>query len=328
MNRLRNVARIMSLAVGLHIGAGAVAGSASAQTFPSEDFHFIVGFPPGSGADVLTRFFAAKLQIASGRTVIVENRTGAAGNIATEAVARAKPDGHTLLLGAGSAIAAGMYLFKNPTVDVTKAFQIAATLNRQAFMLTVDAKSPHKSVAELTAAMKAKGDKASYATTAATGIVLGEMYKSITGVQAVEVRYRGAAEALPELAAGRLDYGSFDPACTLAQARAGRLRILAQSSAQPLKALEGIPTMEAAGVPGIDLTSWWAIHAPIATPRANIDKLNVWFKQILSEPETAKFLADVGGDVFISTPDDAQALFIREEKAWKEYVRIAKIDPQ
>jgi tripartite-type tricarboxylate transporter receptor subunit TctC len=328
MNRIRNVARIMSVVVGLHAGAGVLASSASAQTFPSEDFHFIVGFPPGSGADVLTRFFAAKLQMVSGRTVIVENRTGAAGNIATEAVARAKPDGYTLLLGAGSAIAAGMHLMKTPSVDVTKAFQIVATLNRQAFMLTVDSNSPYKSVAELTAAMKAKGDKASYATTAATGIVMGEMYKSITGVRAVEVRYRGAAEALPELAAGRLDYGALDPVFTLAQSRAGRLRILAQSSAQPLKALTGIPTMADAGVPGIDLTSWWAVHAPIATPRANVDRLNAWFKQILSEPETVKFLADLGGDAFISTPDDAQALFIREEKAWKEYVRLAKIDPQ
>ena len=327
MNHIRNIARAMSLVVGL-AGAGLSVCGASAQTFPSEDFHFIVGFPPGSGADVLTRFFASKLQAASGRTVIVENRTGAAGNIATEAVARAKPDGYTLLLGAGSAIAAGMHLMKTPSVDVTKAFQIVATLNRQAFMLTVDSKSPYKSVAELTAAMKAKGDKASYATTAPTGIVLGEMYKSITGVQAVEIRYRGAAEALPELASGKLDYGALDPAFTLAQARAGRLRILAHSSGQPLKALENIPTMKAAGVPGIDLTSWWAVHAPIATPRANVDKLNAWFKQILSEPETVKFLADLGGDAFISTPDEAQALFIREEKAWKEYVRLAKIVPQ
>ena len=318
----------MRLALLAGLGLIAACAGARAEPYPSQDIHLISAFPPGSGADVLTRFFAAKLQAVSGRTVIVENRTGAAGNIATEYVARAKPDGYNLLLGAGSAIAAGMYLIKNPTVDVTKAFQIVATLNRQAFMLTVDSKSPYKSVADLTTAMKAKGDKASYATTAATGIVMGEMYKSITGVQAVEVRYRGAAEALPELAAGRLDYGALDPVFTLAQARAGRLRILAQSSAQPLKALEGIPTMEAAGVPGIDLTSWWAIHAPIATPRANVDKLNAWVKQILSDPETAKFLGDLGGDVFISTPDDAQALFIKEEKAWKEYVRIAKIDPQ
>lgn len=302
--------------------------SANAQTFPAQDFRFVVGFPAGSGADTLTRFFAEKLQAASGRTVIVENRPGAAGNIATEAVARAKPDGYTLLLGAGSAIAAGMHLMKTPSVDVTKAFQIVATLNRQAFMITVDAKSPHKNVAELTAALKAKGDAASYATTAPTGIVLGAMYKSIAGVNAEEVRYKGAADALGEFATGKLDFGALDPAFALSQQRAGRLRVLAHSSGLPLKAVADVPTMEAAGVPGIDLTSWWAVHAPIATPRPVVDQLNAWFKQILSTPEAATFLGNLGGDPFINTPDDAQALFIREEKAWKDYVRLAKIEPQ
>ena len=299
-----------------------------AQAYPSQDIHMVVGFVPGSGADVLTRFFAEKLRQKSGRTVVVENKVGAAGNIATEFVARTKPDGYTLLLGAGSAVAAGMHLTKNPSVDVTKAFQIAATLNRQAFLLSVDAKSPYMSVADLTKAMKPKGENASYATTAPTGIVMGEMYKSKTGVQAVEIRYKAAADALNEFASGKLDYGAMDPVFALAQQREGRLRVLAHSSGSPIEALKGIPTMAESGVPGMDLTSWWAVHVPAATPKPVVDQLNVWFKEILLQPDTKEFLNKFGGDPFISTPEEGQILFVKDEKNWADYVRIAKIEPQ
>ena len=153
-----------------------------------------------------------------------------------------------------------MHLAKNPPVDVIKAFQIAGTINRQAFMLVVDAKSPYKTVAEITAAMKAKGDKATYATAAPSGIVMGEMYKAITGVKAVEVRYKDAVGSLNELLDGKLDYGMHDPVFSLAQQREGRLRILAHSSGKRLDAIPDIPTMAESGVTGMDLTSWWAYH--------------------------------------------------------------------
>ena len=119
---------------------------ANAEDYPDQDLHFITSFPPGSGADVLTRFFAEKVRVLTGRTVIVENKTGANGAIAVQYTAKAKPNGYTMYLSAGSATAAQMHLFKVPPVDVLKAFQLAATLNRQAFMLTVDAKSPYRSV--------------------------------------------------------------------------------------------------------------------------------------------------------------------------------------
>ena len=143
---------------------------ARAQAYPNQDIHFVTGFPPGSGADVITRYFAEKTRALSGKNVIVENKPGASGSIATEYVARSKPDGYTLLINAGSGTAAGMHLMKSPPVDVLKAFRIAGTINRQAFMMVVDAKSPYKSVAEITAAMKAKGSKASYAVSAPSAI--------------------------------------------------------------------------------------------------------------------------------------------------------------
>jgi tripartite-type tricarboxylate transporter receptor subunit TctC len=300
----------------------------SAEDYPNQDFHFITSFPPGSGADVLTRFFAEKVHVLTGRTVIVENKIGANGAIAVGYTARAKPDGYTMYLSAGSATAAQMHLFKVPPVDVLKAFQLAATLNRQAFMLTVDAKSPYTSVPQLTAAMKQKGNAATYAVAATSGIIMGEMYKAITGVTALELRYKDSAGALNDMASGRVDYGMHDPVFSLAQQREGRLRVLAHSSGQRLAAIPDIPTMAESGVPGMDLTSWWAVHLPSATPRPIIDQINTWFNKILAMDDTREFLNRFGGDPFVSTPDAAQALFIKEEQAWGEYVRIARIEPQ
>jgi tripartite-type tricarboxylate transporter receptor subunit TctC len=306
----------------------ALCSGAQAQQYPSQDIHFVTGFPPGSGADVITRYFAEKLRPLAGRTILVENKVGAAGAISIEYAAKSKPDGYTILLNAGSATAASMHLLKKPPVDVLKSFQIAATINRQAFMMVVDAKGPYKSVADLTAAMKAKGDKASYATAAPSGIVMGEMYKSITGVQAVQVLYKDAVSSLNELMDGKLDYGTHDPVFSLAQQREGRLRILAHSSGQRLNAIPDVPTMAEAGVTGMDLTSWWALHVPTGTPAPVIDALNGWMKQVLETEETKKFLNQFGGDPFISTPAAGQALFIKDEKNWADYVRIAKIEPQ
>lgn len=302
--------------------------SARAQDYPNQDLHFITGFPPGSGADVLTRFFSEKLRALINRNIIVENKVGASGSIAVEYVARSKPDGYTFLLNAGSGTAAGMHLVKNPPVDVVKAFQIAATLNRQAFMLTVATDAPYKTVQDVTAAMKAKGDKATYAAAAPSGIVMGEMYKQIAGVQAVEVRYKDSAGSLNDMLSGRIDYGMHDPVFSLAQQREGRLRILAHSSGRRLDAIPDVPTMAESGVTGMDLTSWWAVHVPIATPKPVVDQINAWFVQIVRSDDTKKFLNSFGGDPFILTPAEAQALFAKDEKAWGDYVRLAKIEPQ
>src|SRR5690606_26670841 len=158
--------------------------------------------------------------------VIVENKSGAGGNIAQEYVGRSKPDGYTIFVHAGSAVAANVSMFKKPVfADVGKAFQVAATINRQPFMLVVDAKSPYKTTAELTEAMKKKGDKASYAYAAPTGQVMGELYKVATGVKALEVGYKTAPDSLNDLSSGAVDYGMHDPVFALAQQREGRLRI-------------------------------------------------------------------------------------------------------
>jgi tripartite-type tricarboxylate transporter receptor subunit TctC len=323
--RSREWLRAGGLALATFAGVGATA--ACAQEYPSQDIRLICAFPPGSGADVLVRYFAEKLRPLAGRTVIVENKAGAGGNIATEYVAKSKPDGHTIFVHAGTAVAANQSLFRKPPVDVAKAIRVVATINRQPWMLTVDAKSPYKSVADLTAAMKAKGDKASYATAAPTGKIMGEIYKNATGLAAVEVTYRTAPDSLNEMTSGKLDYGMHDPVFSLAQQREGRLRILAVSTARRLDAAADLPTMTELGIP-MDLTGWWAAMVPTGTPQPAIDKIHQWFVDMVSTQETKAFLNKFGGDPYVNTPEKAQEMFETAIKEWGEYVRMAKIEPQ
>ena len=312
----------------LAAAALAMAPGAFAQDYPSQDIRFMCGFPAGSGADVLVRYFAEKVRPLANHTIIVENKVGAAGNIAAVYTARAKPDGYTVYVHAASAIAANMHLFKKPPIDATKDLQIAAGVNKQPFMVVVAANSPYKTLAELTAAMKAKGDKASYAQSNTSGKVMGELYKQAAGVKAVEVAYRTANDSLNDFARGVVDYGMLDPVSALSQARAGRLRMLAVSTAQRMQAVPDLPTMAEAGVPGVELLTWFAAMVPSATPRPIIDKLNGWFNQVLATEETKKFLNNFGGDPFVTTPEDGQALFRQHVKDWESFVRAARIEPQ
>ena len=300
---------------------------AQAQDYPSQDIRLICGFPPGSGADVFVRYFAEKLRPVAGRTVVVENKVGAASNIATEFVARSKPDGHTLYPFTATTVAASMHLFKNPPVDVGKAIRVAATTSTLAFMLVVDAKSPYKTVAELTAAMKQKGSRASYAVSANPGRIMGAIYRDKAGLEALEVQYRTAADSLNEMLSGKLDYGLLDPIFSLAQQREGRLRVLAISASKRLQSQPDLPTMTESGVP-MDLDLWWGVMVPTATPKPIVDKINAWFGEIVRTEETKKFLNGYGADPLINTPERAQQMFETAIKEWAEYVRMAKIEPQ
>src|SRR5262245_5467134 len=181
------VRRFASAAAPAMLLAAISSFAAQAQSYPNQDIHFICAFPPGSGADVLVRYFGEKVRPLTGKNVIVENKPGAGGHIALEYVARAKPDGYTVFVHAGSGAAASMSLLKAPSVDVSKQIQIAGTINRQPYMIVVHQSKPYKTLAELTAAMKEKGDKATYGTSNPSSTILAEIYRNATGVKAAQV---------------------------------------------------------------------------------------------------------------------------------------------
>ncbi len=307
--------------------AAVIATPLNAQQYPSQDLHFVCAYPAGSGADLFVRYYADKMRPVVGRNIIVENKPGAVSNIATEYVARAKPDGYTIYIQGGSSIAANMSLFKNPPVDIGKAIQVVAPLNMQPYMLAVDAKKPWKNLGELTAYLKEKKEKASYSTSNPPGKVMGAIYKHVAGLQAVEVPYRTSFDTANDVASGAIDYALYDPVYSTAGARKGTLRILAISTGARMKADPDLPTMAEQGIP-MDLLGWFAAMAPMGTPRPIVDQLNKWFNEVNATEESRKFLNSIGGDPWITTPDEGQARLIRDIKDWGDYVRTANIEPQ
>lgn len=301
-------------------------GRAFAQAYPTQDVHFISGSAAGSGADVIVRYFAEKMRPLMGRTIVVENRVGALGNIAAEHTARSKPDGHTIFITGANALASNVHMLKPPGRG-PEMLQIVATINRATMIIAVHPDSPIKTVAELTAALKAKGDKASYAISNPTAKVMGAMYKARAGLDAVEVSYKAGADYLNDLASGTIDYAVTDNILGMAQARQGKMRLLAVGSGERMQSASDLPTLTEAGYQ-MDVRSWWAAAVPIATPKPIVEQLNAWFNQIVGSDETKVFLNNIASDPWVTKPDEAQAFLHRQVKDWAEYVRIAKLEPQ
>lgn len=311
------------------MSSSAFAGSAFGQaSYPTQTIRTICMFPPGTGADVLVRFYANKLSKLAGKSVIVENRAGAFGNIATEAVYRAKPDGYTIYIAPGSSVlAAAPSLFKKINYDPLNGFEHVTTLGKLSFMLVVAGDSPYKTVAQLTDYLKKQGDKASYGSVANTGLVSSELYKAAFGLKTVEVKYKDASAAANDLMSGQLAFVHIDPITFAAQIKQGKIRPLSQASAERIKAMPEVPGAKEAGIPNSDLTAWWSVHTPKGVPKPILDKLEGWFNQISADPETGDFLKKAGTDVFPGTQASVRALLEKDLKAWKGYVELAKIPP-
>jgi tripartite-type tricarboxylate transporter receptor subunit TctC len=302
-----------------------------AQDYPTQDIHVICTFPAGTGADIYVRYFSEKMSALAGKPVIVDNRGGAMGNIGTEAAAKSKPDGYTILIVPGSStMASAVSTFKKLPFDPIKDFTPVTTLAKLGFVLVVDPKTPLKSIADLTAHLKAKGAKASYGTSANTGTVAAELYKKYAGLpQVTKVSYKENGTAMNDMYAGNLDFLSVDAVWAIEQARAGRLRALAVTSADRLSVLPDVPTVEEAGVKDYgDVTPWWAVFVPAKTPQPIVDKLEAWFNQIVKSDETKKFLNNLGGDPFPGNSRMLTQLLAKDIKRWGEYYKLANIEPQ
>jgi tripartite-type tricarboxylate transporter receptor subunit TctC len=318
------------------MGALALAGLAMAvpthvsaqETYPNRDIHVVVGFPAGSGADVYARYFANKLAQATKVAVIVENKPGANSSIATEHVARSKPDGYTIFIGGSDSFGSPLYLFKKPPTDPRKDFIYVSPLVSQGFILTVAADKPYKNVAELTAAMKTKGDKASYPTTNNPALILGEAYKKAAGLNTVQIGYRTSADFLNDMMSGTLDWVWADPVFGLARIREGKFKPLAVSTAKRISSIPDIPTAKEAGIADIDMNLWWVTAVPAGTPQPIVDKLNALWTQIGKDPETKEFLAKNGAEPWTASLAETKALIDKEIKDWEVYVKLGKIEAQ
>jgi tripartite-type tricarboxylate transporter receptor subunit TctC len=297
-----------------------------AQDFPNRRITLLVGFAAGSGADILARYYATELASETGQTVIVENKPGANGIIAAQAVKHAKPDGYTLLFAPSAGMAGGKFLYANLPYDAEKDFIVVAPLLDVAFALAVGAKSPAKSVTELTALLKAKTG-ARYGTSNSTGIAATEVYKTLTQFDAQQVQYRTTADALGDLTDGTLDFLFVDGVMALSQQKAGRLRLLATTGAR-IEGAPDVPTMREAGVANYNFAVWWMIMAPAGTPGDVVATLNKIFTRINSKAETKAFLATVASQPLIGTPPEMVEKLHQDIEVWAQIAKTGNIVPQ
>ncbi len=302
--------------------------SAFAQSdYPAGPIRAISMFPPGAGADGRIRYYSAKLAEKTGKTVVVENRAGAFGNIATEFVARSKPDGYTIYIcPSSSMLVANRFIFKNLTFDPINDFEHITTLHEFAFSLIVRSDRFH-SVPEITAYLKEKGDKASYGTIAAPGYVAGEVYKAKFNLATVEVKYKEPNSLINDLLNGQIDYTFVDLNTVAGPVKDGKMKALCMTSAEALKNVPGVPGAREAGIPGLDLRNFWSVHVPAKTPKPICDKLEIWFNEIAASPDVVKFNAATGADALIGNSKMLRELLERETRNWATYAKIAQLVP-
>jgi tripartite-type tricarboxylate transporter receptor subunit TctC len=308
------------------LALGASTPPAVAQDYPTRPLHVFIGFPAGSGADILGRYFTAQMEKLAGRPVVVENKPGANSNIAAGIVANAKPDGYSILFVANSNMAGSRYLFKNLPFDTVKDFTPAATFAQIAFVLVVGGKSPIKSVAELTAYLKSRSQN-KYGTTNQTAILATEYYKQVAGIDAVQVAYRTAPEALPDVEDGTLDFMIMDGTFAVGPIKAGKIRALAVMTSQRIAALPDVPTMAEAGV-NFEWAPWWGAYLPAATPAAIVAKVGGWINQISKTEETRAFLERIAALPMHDDTAAANARLLSDIEKWAPLVKAAKIEPQ
>jgi tripartite-type tricarboxylate transporter receptor subunit TctC len=314
-----------TLLQGAALATAGLALPASAQEFPAgKQISFVCAFPAGSGADIQVRYLADKMSAIVGQTIIVENKPGAAGNIAARHVVESRPDGFTVYVHSGSATAGNMHLLKSPPFDVRTALKPVASISRAPFTLVVAAKHPAKNVRELTEILKKKGANANYGAGSTSAKIMGELYKLRAGLETVEVNYRTSLESMNDLLSGRLDFSSFDAAFARSQEREGRIRILAVGSGERTKALSDVPTMREQGVDMAHI-GWWGAFVAAGTPDPIVQKWNEFFTKLLSQKDVIDFHTTIGADVFVQSPKATHDLLVKTVDEWEELVRLAKI---
>jgi len=302
---------------------------AYSQEYPAREIRSICNFGPGSGADIIVRFYSDRLSKLAGKPVIVENKVGAAGMIATDALAKAKPDGHTILITpVSSTIAAAPYLFKSLPFDTTKDFQAVTTIATVTFVLLVDAAKPIKSVQELIQVLKQKPNHGFYGAQSNSGVIAAELFKHAAGLETTHTPYKQNAQALTDLLLGQVDFLSYDATWAAAQQKGGKVRIIAAASAKRSGALPDVPTLAELGLGQGDVSPWWGVVVPAGTPRPIVDKLAGWFNQITNAADTQQFLANQAFDPFPGSPEQMTTLMRTDAARWKGYVELAKIQPQ
>jgi tripartite-type tricarboxylate transporter receptor subunit TctC len=301
---------------------------ARAQSYPARPVRWVVPYAPGSGADIVVRLLGEWLKDRLGQPFILDNRPGGAGNVGTEAVVRALPDGHTLLLVTPNN-ATNATLYNNLNFNFMRDIAPVASIVLVPNVMLVHPSVPAETVGEFIAYAKANPNKVNMASggNGTPAHVCGELFKMMAGVDMVHVPYRGAAPALTDLLAGQVQI-TFSPLpASIGYIRAGTLRALAITSATRAGALPDTPTV-ADFVPGFEASSWLGIGAPMSTPVEIVDTLNSGIKAGLADPKIKGRLADLGGTPFPGSPAEFGRFIAEETEKWAKVIKFAGIRPE
>ncbi len=291
------------------------AGHLLAQGYPAKPIKIVVPFTAGSATDIMARIVGEKLSAAWGQPVTVDNKPGAGGTVGSALVARSEPDGYTLLVVSTGHVV-NPVLYPGLSYDTVADFAGITPLASLPNVLVVPASSPIKSVTELIAAAKANPGKLNYASAGSGSAthVNAEKFRSVTGIQATHIPFKGTPETITETIAGRVDFMFTPVLSSIPTIRDNRMRALAVSTAQRSSALPEVPTVSEAGVPGFVFDFWIGLLAPAKTPRDVINKLNQEVNKALAQPDVKERMAKLGGEPMPMTPDRFD-VFIREEHA-------------
>jgi tripartite-type tricarboxylate transporter receptor subunit TctC len=311
------------------VGGAAVAPTLAQDSYPERPIHMVVPFEPGGGSDLFARIVSEKLAVNIGQPVVIENRPGASTNIGARYVAEAEPDGYTLYFAAPN-FTVNPSIFKSLPFDPVKDFQPVATLGAVAAVLTVHKSVQANTLQELIALAKSKPGQLNYATTGvgSGSSMAAELFRTMAGIDVVNIPYQGSSSAIKALIAGQVDFGMNSAVGVMQHIQAGSLRPLGVSTAQRSKILPDVPTIAEAGLPGYETKTWYGVLAPAGTPKPIVDKLNAELNKVMLDPDTGAKLAEQGVEPFTGTPEEFAAFIQSDIGKWQEVVAKAGIEKQ
>ena len=312
-------------------GSNGVAGDASAaraDNYPSRNITLVLPFAAGSGTDTTTRLISQHLAQALGVGIVIENKAGANGMIAATYVARAAPDGYTLFVTTNTTHSANPFLLKTLTYDPVKDFTPIARTGDLPFMLVVNPDLPAKSVAELVAYGKANPGKLTYASGSSSSIVSGATFAHNAGIDMLHVPYKSSPPALNDVIGGRISMIFIDVLTGLPHVKGNALRALAVTTKERSPLLPELPSMQEAGVPDFDITSWQGYFGPANLPKEVVTRLNTEIRKIVEKPEIKAQLATLGMDAFSGTPEELGTFVDEQLVLWERLIKNAGIEKQ
>ncbi len=321
-----------SIAIALAVTAGVLsAGPSAADTAwpaPGKNITLVLPFAAGSGTDSTTRLISKELAIGLGTNIVIENKPGANGSIAASYVARSDPDGYTIFVTTNTSHSANPYLLKNMTYDPIKDFTPIARTGDLPFMLVINPEIPANSVAELVALAKKDPGKYSYASGSSSAIVSGATFATLAGIDLLHVPYKSSPPALTDLIAGRVSMMFIDVPTGLPHVKGKALKALAVTTMKRSALLPDLPTMDAAGVKGFDITSWQGYLGPANLPKPIVTRLNAEIRKVIERPDIRDALASRGMEAFSGTPESFDAFLKEQLVVWEKLIREAKIEKQ